>query len=62
MKKEHLLARLRIAGYHNDTRDFTRLYLEGRVSLRVAQTEFATGVKLRESGMRCTCYECTKGK
>lgn len=51
---------MRIAGYHNDTKRFTRLYCESRISRPVADQAFQTGVKQRANGVLCNCSECTK--
>ena len=61
-RREYILARMRAAGYHADTRTFTRLYIENRVRLPIAQAAFREGERARRAGMRCTCWECEKEK
>jgi len=58
MKRSDVLAHLRIAGYHDDTRSFVRLYTENRVSLAVANAEWRRGGKMKAAGVPCTCREC----
>ena len=58
MDRKTLLVRLRVAGYHEDRRDWTRLYVEGRVSFHVARQEWDRGQAMRSAGVRCTCREC----
>jgi len=58
MKREVAIDLLRVAGYHNDQRAFVRLYVENRISRKVATEEFNRGYALRRSGVRCTCFEC----
>lgn len=58
MKRKNALAWIRIAGYHNDSTAFTRLYCENRISYPVAMAEFRTGAKMRANGIGCTCRDC----
>ncbi len=58
MKRSMLIALLRIAGYHDDMKAFTRLYVENRIKLFKAKQAFAEGKQLRAGGVGCTCYEC----
>jgi hypothetical protein len=58
MKREDALSALRFAGYHGDQRAFVRVYVENRISRKVACEEFNRGADLRRSGVRCTCFEC----
>jgi hypothetical protein len=61
-KKEITLASCKVAGYHNDMKSFTRVYVESRLSLVVAQEAYNQGIKLRESGMKCTCSKCKEAE
>ena len=58
MKREHLLAHLRVAGYHEDRAAFTRLYIENRVSKKVADDAFNVGRTMRRNGVGCGCSDC----
>ncbi|VUZ24121.1 Uncharacterised protein [uncultured Comamonas sp.] len=60
-KREDTLAAMRIAGYHNDKAAFTRLLVENRIRLTVADEAWLTGRKQRANGMKCACYECSRG-
>lgn len=57
-KRDLKLSLIREAGYHNDQRQFTRLYVENRISLPVALAEFRNGSAQKASGMKCGCMAC----
>lgn len=58
--RDHALASMRIAGYHNDQRTRVRLICEHRISRKAFDEAWATGVKQKAGGMRCSCYQCNK--
>ena len=58
MKRKDSLAWLRIAGYHNNTAAFVRLYVENRVSRTAADKAWDQGVKYKKDGGTCSCREC----
>lgn len=60
MKRSDVTSYLRIAGYHNDQRAFTRLYIENSISLAAAKEAFASGERARAVGVKCTCVDCTE--
>lgn len=60
MKRADALAWIRIAGYHDDTASYTRLYIENRVSYTAARAAFTAGRAQRAAGSRCTCSDCKK--
>ena len=62
MKHKDALAWIRIAGFHDDKRAFTRLYVENRISFAVAQERFRAGAEARAAGVKCTCRDCNEGK
>lgn len=62
MKRKDAINHIRIAGYHQDSASFVRLYVENRVSRQVANEAYANGVKQREAGIKCNCYECKRGE
>lgn len=61
-KRAHALAWMRIAGYHEDTRAFTRLFIESRIARPVADDAFNAGRRARAAGMACHCLACKEGK
>jgi hypothetical protein len=61
MKRSVLLSLIRVAGYHGDTRTFTRLLVENRISRAVADTAFLAGKRAKERGVPCTCHACKEG-
>lgn len=56
--KQWILASIRVAGYHDDTKEGTRLYIEHRVSIADYRDHFYRGQRQREAGMKCSCYIC----
>lgn len=63
MKRDVLLSHLRVAGYHDDSATFTRLYIENRISYDSAKKEYLKGQKMKADGIGCTCPDCkTKNK
>ncbi len=60
MKREHVIAYIRVAGYHDDAAAFTRLLIENRISYAKAKEAFASGKRARANGVRCDCHECKK--
>ena len=61
-KRSLILASLRVAGYHNDTKTWTRTYVENRVSIQVAKQQWHTGQDMRSKGVPCSCSECAVKK
>ena len=57
-KRDHKIAQIKIAGYHNDRRGFTRAYIGGRMSHDVAMKAWDEGQKARAAGVGCSCAEC----
>jgi hypothetical protein len=60
MKRQDALGWLRIAGYHGDQAQFTRIYVENRVSYPVAIGQYREGARLKAVGMKCSCSECKR--
>ena len=58
MTRKQAIALLRVAGYHDDRRAFTRLYVEHRISFTAAQDAFKAGARARGAGVPCACPEC----
>lgn len=59
-QRDNALGWMRIAGYHDDKRAFTRLLIEKRVNRKAADEAWQQGQRKKQAGMRCTCYDCTK--
>ncbi|NBU79823.1 MAG: hypothetical protein EBS50_12265 [Sphingomonadaceae bacterium] len=57
-KRESAIIRLRIAGYHNDSREFVSAYVENRISREVADKAWQNGQAQREAGVKCGRYAC----
>jgi hypothetical protein len=58
-RKDRLVL-MRVAGYHNDIARFTRLFVEGRISLEKANEEYRRGIAMKKGGVPCTCIDCQK--
>jgi hypothetical protein len=58
LKRKDALVLLRVAGYHSDSKTFTRLYVENRVSKPAANAEWDRGAAMRAAGVPCTCPTC----
>ena len=58
MRPHDALIALRIAGYHNDSKAFSRLYVENRISLLAAKQAWDEGRRQQHAGMPCTCDAC----
>ena len=59
-QREHSLAKMRIAGYHNDQRDRVRLIVESRVNRAAMNAAWSDGVKAKAAGAKCSCFECSR--
>lgn len=58
MTRKQALVFARIAGYHNDSRAFTRLRIEARVALPHLLDQWHNGQRQKAAGVKCGCYEC----
>jgi hypothetical protein len=59
-RRENVLSWMRIAGYHDDKRRFTRLLIENRISRKAADEAWQQGRRQYASGVPCACYDCNK--
>jgi len=59
-KREQKLAQIRTAAYHNDQGTALRIYSDGGISYETYEREWMQGRRLRETGMKCSCYLCQK--
>lgn len=58
MKRSLLIACLKVAGYHDDQREFLRYYTGHRISFKAAQDAYQKGRELKNAGMPCNCVQC----
>lgn len=58
MTRAHALAYMKVAGYHDDSARFTRLYAENRVSMPAARAAYRAGAEARAKGVPCSCADC----
>ena len=58
MKRVHAINLAKFAGYHGDTKAFTRLCVEARVSFQKMHEAYTAGKSARERGIGCGCSEC----
>ena len=57
-KRETAIVKAKSAGYHNDTRDFTRLLVESRVRRELLNEAWYLGREMKAAGMECGCFFC----
>lgn len=61
MDRNLILSLMRFAGYHADSREFTRLHINSmRISKAMAIAAYRDGEDQRRNGMACTCWNCQK--
>ena len=58
MKRKDALVYMREAGYHGDTKSFTRLVIENRISRHAANAEWQRGEGMKQAGVPCSCIDC----
>ena len=56
--RKQALAHIKIAGYHQDSKTFIRLYTENRISFTAANKAYQEGYRLKQAGMKCGCSNC----
>lgn len=60
-RRDQLLAIIRVAGYHNDSRTAIRVHVENRSIGRAAYlAAWGEGMAQRERGMPCACPQCKR--
>ena len=59
-KKAILISKLRMAGYHQDNSELTRIRLDyrGRMKWEDMKSHFIDGIQMRKNGVPCNCSEC----
>lgn len=60
-KRNIALTAAKIAGYHGDTRTYTRLIIESRVARPYMEESYRNGQAAKIGGVKCECYECKGG-
>lgn len=60
-KREAWIIQARVAGYHDDSRAFTRLLVEARVSREALNRAWFQGVAAKQNGVGCSCPSCVPG-
>lgn len=58
MQRATALTLAKVAGYHNDSRSFTRLIIESRVARPKLTEAWQHGVTAKRNGVRCDCRDC----
>lgn len=57
-KRAAALGEARLAGYHEDRRQFTRLVVESGVGYSSLAAAWAQGQRAKAAGVPCGCSEC----
>jgi len=50
----------KIAGYHDNIRDFARILEDSKVPKHIADNAWNEGKREREKGVPCSCYSCQR--
>lgn len=58
--RQSALIGARVAGYHGDSRTFTRLLVEARVRRELMNAEWQRGADMRKAGIPCGCHGCQR--
>ena len=57
-KREIAIKNAEMAGFHGDTRRWTRLLVESRVNRETLNNAWLRGATMRNLGFKCTCRDC----
>jgi hypothetical protein len=60
MTRKHSIQYAKIAGYHEDTKSFTRLIIEARVNRQTMNEAFLAGRSAKANGVKCSCSDCNQ--
>lgn len=60
MKRKEAIRAARVAGYHNNVKQLTRLLIESRIARKLVRAAFQRGAAARAAGVPCTCGACIK--
>lgn len=59
-RRARVLDAMKVAGYHDDRKAFTRLLIENRVGRDAAARAFQVGQTARDRGVPCSCFDCNR--
>lgn len=59
-KRELVFQKIKVAGYHGDSRTATRLLIENPISRQRYNDAWLAGVEAKRAGQKCNCYQCQK--
>jgi len=51
---------LRVAGYHDNIRDFARILETSGIKKNIADQAWAEGQKAKQRGLPCNCQQCLR--
>jgi hypothetical protein len=57
-KRDIAIRQAELAGFHGDTRRWTRLVVESRVNRGTLNEAWLRGVSMKAVGVKCSCREC----
>jgi hypothetical protein len=57
-KRDIAIRQAELAGYHGDTRRWTRLVVESRVNRGALNEAWLRGATMKNLGVKCSCREC----
>lgn len=60
-KREQKIQAAKVAGYHGDAAEFTRLAILARINRDVLKDAWSVGAKLKAAGVPCYCHTCKQG-
>lgn len=58
MTRTDALTYAKVAGYHGDSKAFTRLIIEARVGRAHMNRAWHTGERAKAAGVPCSCPDC----
>lgn len=56
--REIVLQLVKVAGFHNDTREGTRLFIQNKLSKKAYEAAFNAGREEKKNGGKCSCKQC----
>lgn len=59
MTRKEALAAIKVAAYHENTKEMMRLYIENRISKKAYDEAVEKGRIAKLSGVGCSCYRCS---
>lgn len=58
--RAEVLGWIAFAGYHQDSGEFVRYYVEYRVSYAAAKAAYRAGARQKAAGIGCGCNDCKR--